>query len=509
MATINRSIVFFTVCLFLLCHGSIAQLFSQGTSQWQSARRGSPRECRLDRLQALEPLRSVKSQAGTTEFYDASSEMFQCTGVSVVRRVIEPKGLLLPRYTNTPTLVYIIQGRGITGPTFPGCPETYQQQFQQSGQAQVFEGQSQSHQFRDEHQKIHRFRQGDVVALPAGIAHWCYNDGEEPVVAIYVSDTNNGANQLEPRQRDFLLAGNKRGQQTYRPEVEERSQNVFSGFSVELLSEALGISRGVARQLQSQNDPRGEIVHAERGLAFLQPYASLQEQEQEQEQQQQQQQQQVQQEEYYQPRPYQQQQYGAGSSNGLDENFCTMRVRQNIDNPNLADTYNPRAGRITHLNSQKFPILNLIQMSAVKVNLYQDALLSPFWNINAHSVVYITQGSARVQVVNNRGKTVFNGELRRGQLLIIPEHHVVLKKAQREGCAYIAFKTNPNSMVSHIAGKSSIFRALPNDVIATAYRISREEARRLKNNRGNEFGAFTPSHSYRGYQDVAGGAQSS
>ena len=138
-----------------------------------------------------------------------------------------------------------------------------------------------------------------------------------------------------------------------------------------------------------------------------------------------------------------------------------------------------------------------------KTFLWQDALLSPFWNINAHSVVYITQGSARVQVVNNRGKTVFNGELRRGQLLIIPQHHVVLKKAQREGCAYIAFKTNPNSMVSHIAGKSSIFRALPNDVIATAYRISREEARRLKNNRGNEFGAFTPSHSYMSYQDIA------
>ncbi|XP_062206956.1 glutelin type-A 1-like [Phragmites australis] len=499
MATINRSVVFFTVCLFLLCHGSIAQLFSQSTRQWQTPRRGSPRECRFDRLQALEPLRSVRSQAGTTEYYDVSNAMFQCTGVSVIRRVVEPKGLLQPHYTNTPTLVYIIQGRGITGPIFPGCPETYQQQFQQSGQAQVFEGQSQSHKFRDEHQKIHRFRQGDIIALPAGVAHWCYNDGEVPFVAIYVSDINNGANQLDPRQRDFLLAGNKRSQQTYRPEVEQRSQNIFSGFSVELLSEALGISTGVARQLQCQNDPRGEIVHAERGLALLQPYASLQEQ----------QQQQVQQGEYYQPRPYQQQQYGAGRSNGLDENFCAMRVRQNIDNPNRADTYNPRAGRITHLNSQKFPILNIVQMSAVKVNLYQGALLSPFWNINAHSVVYITQGRARVQVVNNRGKTVFNGELRRGQLLIIPQHYVVLKKAQREGCAYIAFKTNPNSMVSHIAGKSSIFRALPNDVIASAYRVSREEARRLKHNRGNEFGAFTPSHTYRSYQDVAGVAASS
>uniref|UniRef100_A0A0D3FK24 Cupin type-1 domain-containing protein n=1 Tax=Oryza barthii TaxID=65489 RepID=A0A0D3FK24_9ORYZ len=493
MATIKFPIVFSVVCLFLLCNGSLAQLLSQSTSQWQSSRRGSPRECRFDRLQAFEPIRTVRSQAGTTEFFDVSNELFQCTGVSVVRRVIEPRGLLLPHYSNGATLVYVIQGRGITGPTFPGCPETYQQQFQQSEQDQQLEGQSQSHKFRDEHQKIHRFQQGDVVALPAGVAHWCYNDGDAPIVAIYVTDIYNSANQLDPRHRDFFLAGNNKiGQQLYRYEARDNSKNVFGGFSVELLSEALGISSGVARQLQCQNDQRGEIVRVEHGLSLLQPYASLQEQQQEQ----------VQPRDYGQTQ-YQQKKLQGSCSNGLDETFCTMRVRQNIDNPNLADTYNPRAGRITYLNGQKFPILNLVQMSAVKVNLYQNALLSPFWNINAHSVVYITQGRARVQVVNNNGKTVFDGELRRGQLLIIPQHHVVIKKAQREGCSYIALKTNPNSMVSHMAGKNSIFRALPDDVVANAYRISREEARRLKHNRGDELGVFTPSHAYKSYQDIS------
>lgn len=107
---INRPIVFFTVCLFLLCHGSLAQLFGQSTSQWQTSRRGSLRECRFDSLQAFEPIRSVRSQAGTTEFFDVSNELFQCAGVSIVRRVIEPRGLLLPHYTNGPSLVYVIQG---------------------------------------------------------------------------------------------------------------------------------------------------------------------------------------------------------------------------------------------------------------------------------------------------------------------------------------------------------------------------------------------------------------
>ena len=110
------------------------------------------------------------------------------------------------------------------------------------------------------------------------------------------------------------------------------------------------------------------------------------------------------------------------------------------------------------------------------------------------------QGHAQVQVVNNHGQTVFSDALRRGQLLIIPQHFVVLKKAEREGCQYISIKTNANSMVSHITGKNSILRALPIDVIANAYRISRQEARNLKNNRGEEFGVFTPRFTQPSFQ---------
>ncbi|XP_006647144.1 glutelin type-B 5 [Oryza brachyantha] len=474
----NTSFCRFTIyfCVLLLCHGSMAQLFSPNMSPWHSPRQGGFRDCRFDRLQAFEPLRKVRSEAGVTEYFDERNEQFQCTGTFVVRRVIEPQGLLVPRYTNAPGMVYIIQGRGSMGLSFPGCPATYQQQFQQF----LPEGQSQSQKFRDEHQKIHQFRQGDIVALPAGVAHWFYNEGDTPVVALYVFDVNNSANQLEPRQKEFLLAGNNnREQQVYSRSIEKHSgQNIFSGFNSELLSEALGISTLAAKRLQGQNDQRGEIIRVRNGLQLLKPTFTQQEQEQAQRQ--------------YQDQ-YSEEQQESTRCNGLDENFCTIKARLNIENPSRADTYNPRAGRITRLNSQKFPILNLVQMSATRVNLYQNAILSPFWNVNAHSLVYMVQGNARVQVVSNFGKTVFNGVLRPGQLLIIPQHYVVLKKAEREGCQYIAFKTNANSIVSRLAGKNSILRAMPVDVVANAYRISREQARSLKNNRGEEVGAFTPT----------------
>nr|CAA52764.1 11S globulin [Avena sativa] len=521
MATTSFPSMLFYFCIFLLFHGSMAQLFGQSSTPWQSSRQGGLRGCRFDRLQAFEPLRQVRSQAGITEYFDEQNEQFRCTGVSVIRRVIEPQGLVLPQYHNAPALVYILQGRGFTGLTFPGCPATFQQQFQPFDQSQFAQGQRQSQTIKDEHQRVQRFKQGDVVALPAGIVHWCYNDGDAPIVAIYVFDVNNNANQLEPRQKEFLLAGNNKREQ-------QSGNNIFSGLSVQLLSEALGISQQAAQRIQSQNDQRGEIIRVSQGLQFLKPIVSQQVPGEQQvyqpiqTQEGQATQYQVGQSTQYQvgkSTPYQggqSSQYQAGQSwdqsfNGLEENFCSLEARKNIENPQHADTYNPRAGRITRLNSKNFPILNIVQMSATRVNLYQNAILSPFWNINAHSVIYMIQGHARVQVVNNNGQTVFNDILRRGQLLIVPQHFVVLKKAEREGCQYISFKTNPNSMVSHIAGKSSILRALPIDVLANAYRISRQEARNLKNNRGEEFGAFTPKLTQKGfqsYQDIEEGSSS-
>ena len=56
---------------------------------------------------------------------------------------------------------------------------------------------------RDEHQQLHQFHQGDVIAVPAGVAHWLYNNGDSPVVAFTVIDTSNNANQLDPKRREF------------------------------------------------------------------------------------------------------------------------------------------------------------------------------------------------------------------------------------------------------------------------------------------------------------------
>lgn len=57
--------------------------------------------------------------------------------------------------------------------------------------------------------------------------------------------------------------------------------------------------------------------------------------------------------------------------NGVEETFCTLRLKHNIADPRRADVYNPRGGRISSLNSLNLPILSYLQLSAERGVLYK------------------------------------------------------------------------------------------------------------------------------------------
>jgi hypothetical protein len=73
--------------------------------------------------------------------------------------------------------------------------------------------------------------------------------------------------------QEFLLAGNNN-------RMQQNAQNIFSGFSAQLLSQAFGISQQISQRIQSQNDQRGEIIRVNQGLQFLKPILTQQEQQQ-------------------------------------------------------------------------------------------------------------------------------------------------------------------------------------------------------------------------------------
>lgn len=119
-------------------------------------------------------------------------------------------------------------------------------------------------------------------------------------------------------------------------------------------------------------------------------------------------------------------------------------------------------------------------------------MITPYWSVNCHCGMYVTGGQGRVQVVNHQGRSVFDGVLRQGQFLLIPQNYAVLKRADIQGFHWVTFNTNQNAMINQIAGKSSTLRAMPLQVLMSSYRLSMEQARRLKFSRRNEFSIFSP-----------------
>lgn len=198
------------ICFLLLFSVTLAQ---------QSSRVRGPSDCQFRTITAREPNRRQVSEAGFSEFWDSNEkDELECAGVQVVRHTINPKGLLLPYYPNTPELVFVVQGtfviywsftlfsvccyvvtshvvtgQGIQGIVLPGCENTFETTFRsEDGSEQV-----------SKHQKVYRYKEGDVLALPAGVVHWTYNDGDTPIVIVALRDTSNVANQLDREFRVF------------------------------------------------------------------------------------------------------------------------------------------------------------------------------------------------------------------------------------------------------------------------------------------------------------------
>ncbi|XWS13858.1 hypothetical protein CRYUN_Cryun36dG0075100 [Craigia yunnanensis] len=499
-----------SVCFLVLFHGCFAQIdlvTNRGQSQReQQSQRHYQTQCQLQNLNALEPKYRYKSEAGVTELWDQNEEQFQCAGVAFLRHKIQRKGLLLPSFNNAPELLYVVEGHGIQGAIFPGCPETYQSQSQQSQN-----GQDKQQSSTDQHQKIRQFKEGDVIAMPAGVAHWIYNNGQSQLVLVSLVDVGNSANQLDQNFRKFFLAGNPQeglvrgGQsqrqsrdrsQSQRGQEEEQQEsggnNLLSGFDEKLLAEVFRIDTRLARKLQNQNDKRGAIVNVEREFQLTSPQRVEEEQRQKESEEEEQEEEEEEQEERGQRRERREQgrKGESRSCNGLEETFCTMGLKHRTDS-SYADVFNPRAGRITTVNSYNLPVLQALQLSAERGVLYKNAIFAPHWNINAHSIVYITRGSGRIQIVAENGEAIFDDQVEEGQVITVPQNHAVVKKAGRQGFEWIAFKTNANAKISQIAGRLSVFRGLPVDVLANSFDISREEAMRLKQSR-QEMSLFSP-----------------
>nr|GMD15527.1 rho-N domain-containing protein 1, chloroplastic [Ipomoea batatas] len=420
---------------------------------------------------------SPSSGTHTTSSSSAAAPMSSATSFS------PEASSCLPTPTPPSSPTSNMERSGEFGIVVPGCAETYQysQQSQQSEQ--------------ERHQKIGSYRQGDILVFTEGTAHWVYNSGEEQTVMVVLQDTSNDANQLDANPLRFFLAGNSeqsqgnshqgqreqgRHQQGQREQGRQQGQeqqhggqqeqtrrlkeqlgynsNLLSGFDVQIIKDALNTDMETAQKIVGENSQqeRGHIITVEKELQLIAPW-------------------------YSQSEERESGRHG-GSSNGLEETLCTARVRQNIDNPERADIYDPQAGRFTALNRFTLPIFGLVRLSASRGVLNRNWGIVPKWTMNAHSFVYVTKGSAQVQIVNHQGETILDQQVQEGQLFLVPQNFAVVKQAGDQGFEWVEFNTNENAMYNTLSGRTSTLAGLPADIIAASYDLSSSKAQSLKQN---------------------------
>ncbi|XP_010457408.1 PREDICTED: 12S seed storage protein CRD [Camelina sativa] len=420
-----------------------------------------PNACHFSQINSLAPAQATKFEAGQMEVWDHMSPELQCAGVTVVRITLQSNSIFLPAFFSPPALAYVVQGEGVMGTIASGCPETYED-IEASGRGGG--GGDRRRRFEDMHQKLENFRRGDVFASLAGVSQWWYNRGDSDVVIVIVLDVTNRENQLDQVPRMFQLAGSRTQEEEQQQPLNWPSgNNAFSGFDANIIAEAFKVDTETAKQLQNQQDNRGNIVRANGPLHFVIP----------------------------QPRQWQQD----GIANGIEETYCTARLHENIDDPERSDLFSTRAGRMSTLNSLNLPVLRQVRLNAVRGYLYSGGMVLPQWTANAHTVLYVTGGQAKIQVVDDNGQSVFNEQMGQGQLLVIPQGFAVVKTAGETGFEWISFKTNDNAYINTLSGQTSYLRAVPLDVVKASYGVTEEEAKRIKFSQQEAMLAMTPSSS--------------
>ncbi|WJX70793.1 hypothetical protein P8452_54861 [Trifolium repens] len=150
-------------------------------------------------------------------------------------------------------------------------------------------------------------------------------------------------------------------------------------------------------------------------------------------------------------------------------------------------------GRVVVLNTKNLPLVGEVGLGADLVRLDGKAMCSPGFSCDsALQVTYIVRGSGRVQVVGVDGKRVLETTLKAGNLFIVPRFFVVSKIANDEGMEWFSIITTPNPIFTHMAGSSSVWKALSPTVLQTAFNVDADVEKLFRSKRTADAIFFPP-----------------
>ncbi|WCJ38342.1 11S globulin seed storage protein 2 [Euphorbia peplus] len=269
---------------------------------------------------------------------------------------------------------------------------------------------------KNECQQIYNYQRGDLGARHAGEIGWSINNGNESNIIISILRVTD-----IDGLRIFSLGG---------------PQNILAGFSSDFITNAFNIEAKLARKLQRKN-PRGNTIYMTRGELHL--------------------------------------------TNVIDSSSYktnNTKIVKLVDPPK-ADLSTTKVGYFTSIDAHEFPILESVKFSASYNLLLKDVMRLPHWE-NTYRIVYVVKGEGRIQVADDNGKNVFNDVIKEGQILVVPKFLVMAEKAKSEKFEYVTFKTNANPISYDISGRNAVTYALPLEVVTDGFKITEEEAKKVK-----------------------------
>ncbi|KAL9322836.1 hypothetical protein ACSQ67_010889 [Phaseolus vulgaris] len=150
-------------------------------------------------------------------------------------------------------------------------------------------------------------------------------------------------------------------------------------------------------------------------------------------------------------------------------------------------------GRVVVLNTKNLPLVGDVGLGADLVRLDGRAMCSPGFSCDsALQVTYIVRGSGRVQVVGVDGQRVLETTIKAGNLFIVPRFFVVSKIADPEGMEWFSIITTPNPIFTHMAGSSSVWKALSSSVLQAAFNVDSGVEQLFRSKRTSDAVFFPP-----------------
>ncbi|WVZ53842.1 hypothetical protein U9M48_004731 [Paspalum notatum var. saurae] len=278
-------------------------------------------------------------------------------------------------------------------------------------------------------EKVIPVKEGDALALPFGVVTWWHNARGAAADLVVLFLGDTSKGHRAGQFTNFQLTG---------------ATGIFTCFSTEFVARAWDLAPDAAAKLVSTQPGAGIVVVGD----------------------------------------------GHGMPEPRDKDREGM-VLNCLEAPLDVDIKN--GGRVVVLNTQNLPLVREVGLGADLVRIDAHSMCSPGFSCDsAYQVTYIVRGSGRVQVVGIDGTRVLETRAEGGCLFIVPRFFVVSKIADDTGLEWFSIITTPNPIFSHLAGRTSVWKAISPAVLEASFNTTPEMEKMFRSKRLDSEIFFAP-----------------